>query len=954
MIPARSDVPDFDEEEQTSTGRFVPTMVSLHFVRSALRRRWLVCALSALLGLLVAAGFLVAFPVGNNAKAVLVLTHESESESSRAMATDVSLLKTRTVASRTIASLGLTMTPDEFLKSVTVVPVSSELLELTMTGPSDAEAVRRLSALTSTYLQFRTEQMSAQTNALVDGMQQRIEKLNSDVATLSKRIDELSAAGSSNTEKLTDAISLRAYIQGRIDSLRESVEDAILQNRAVVSSSGVLDPAAAEVGGIKRRIALALASGFIGGLGLGCGTVLFFAITSDRLRRRSDVAAALEVPVPVSVGRIAPLPKRWLWFPHMRTLNGRRADERKRLAHAIEMELRIPRSSGRLAVLCLDNAKEVGLAVAATAADLMGDGRSVALVDLTSEGTLDLDATPLTIDSARRPVLLRPRTIPALAASETDLRTVGQEYETAPSLELTDVVLVLADLDPPVGADHLKAWTDRVIIAVTAGHSSAEMITTAGELARAAGLELRLATLLHTERMDDSSGTAGFDQPASVHLVDVQDRLTSVEESVKHKQAVDREEAAALKHRSAEEPIADQEHAMALADKQLVEEQTGHLISAEQVADEKQAIHEEEEETPTVEEQPADEQPTKGKLTAEEELTVRREALEEERATDEEKQAGVVEEQAADEEPALADQERPAVEDHTPHEDQPVERQILNEEQFAEEEQVPVEEQVPDEKYAPATVLPEQSAGDDQAADDEERAAGLLEQLTSEDPSIEERADQDEALAEAEPSGKEFAAVSPAHPTYELPNLDGEPTIQVRVAFTYDQPSGEQTHVIEQLAKDGGVVKQLVADPDLVADPPEQTTSGLRWQLFFAENPLVQIEPSFSDDELDWSWDALGEPSSNEESPVVVAEDEVELFLEPDDVAYPSLEHTGSNGWILYIDVYRAKSTPLVDDGLNWTFDWNWDLGSEDSGSKQNGSGNGHGAAEVSAEADAR
>jgi capsular polysaccharide biosynthesis protein len=618
MIPARSDLPDFDEEEQTSTGRFVPTMVSLHFVRSALRRRWLVCALSALLGLLVAAGFLVAFPVGNNAKAVLVLTHESESESSRAMATDVSLLKTRTVASRTIASLGLTMTPDEFLKSVTVVPVSSELLELTMTGPSDAEAVRRLSALTSTYLQFRNEQMSAQTNALVDGMQQRIEKLNSDVATLSKRIDELSAAGSSNTEKLTDAISLRAYIQGRIDSLRESVEDAILQNRAVVSSSGVLDPAAAEVGGIKRRIALALASGFIGGLGLGCSTVLFFAITSHRLRRRSDVAAALDVPVPVSVGRIAPLPKRWLWFPHMRTLNGRRTDERKRLAHAIEMELPIPRSSGRLAVLCLDNAKEVGLAVAATAAGLMADGRSVALIDLTREGTLDLDATPLTIDSARRPVLLRPRGIPALAASETDLHTVGQEYETAPSLELTDAILVLADLDPPVGADHLKAWTDRVIIAVTAGHSSAEMVTTAGELARAAGLELRLATLLHTERMDDSSGTAGFDQPASVHLVDVQDRLTSVEEAVKHRQAVDREEAAALKHRDAEVPIADQEHAVALADKQLVEEQTGHLLSAEQLADEKQAIHKEEEETPTVEEQPADKQPTEGELTAEE------------------------------------------------------------------------------------------------------------------------------------------------------------------------------------------------------------------------------------------------------------------------------------------------------------------------------------------------
>ena len=33
------------------------------------------------------------------------------------MATDVSLLKTRTVARKTVANLGLTITPDDFLKA---------------------------------------------------------------------------------------------------------------------------------------------------------------------------------------------------------------------------------------------------------------------------------------------------------------------------------------------------------------------------------------------------------------------------------------------------------------------------------------------------------------------------------------------------------------------------------------------------------------------------------------------------------------------------------------------------------------------------------------------------------------------------------------------------------------------------------------------------------------------
>ena len=250
MIPARSDVLDVEEEEdQNSPGRPLPSMVSLHFVRSALRRRWLVCAASALLGLFMAIAFLVTSPAAHEAKATLILAHEPQSDPSRAMATDVSLLKTRTVADRTIASLGLTMTPDEFLSSVTVVPVSSELLSLTLTAPSDAEAVRRLTALTSIYLQFRAEQLSTQSNALVEGMQQRIDKLQGDVSSLTRRIEQLSAAGSSDVGKLSDTISQRAYAQGRIETLQQSVEDATLQN----SSRTVLQRGARPCGLRARR-----------------------------------------------------------------------------------------------------------------------------------------------------------------------------------------------------------------------------------------------------------------------------------------------------------------------------------------------------------------------------------------------------------------------------------------------------------------------------------------------------------------------------------------------------------------------------------------------------------------------------------------------------------------------------------------------------------------------------
>ena len=524
--------PDFDDD-QASPERPGPTLVSLHFVRTTLRQRMLVCVLCAALGLLAAGMFMVAFPPPHEAKAALVLTHDPEVDPSRAMATNVSLLNTRTVAALTTAHLGLTVTPEDFLKTVKVEPLSSELLTLTLTAPTDAEAVRRLDAFTSIYLEFRAKQLSLQSDILVAGMQERIKKLEGDVADLSRRVAQLSAAGSSSASasklaELSDTVAQRAYFLSRIETLQLSVEDATLRNSAVVSYSRVLDPPAAEPGLAKRSIALGLASGLIGGTALGCGTVLFIAITSDRLRRRSDVAGALGVAVPVSVGRIAALRKVWLWLPPLRALDRRRADERQRLADTIETELLLQRR-GRLAVAGIDNVDDVGFAVAAAAASLAARGLSITIIDLTERLTRSLRVAPWTPGSSGTPTVLRPRGLPALAHGVADLLPIGywDEGETTPSPQVNDVTLVLADLDPAVGADHLTAWTNRVIVVVTAGRSGAEKVRTVGEQIRTAGLDLRFAVLMHTERTDESSGTANIELPAPAQLRDNHDRAES-------------------------------------------------------------------------------------------------------------------------------------------------------------------------------------------------------------------------------------------------------------------------------------------------------------------------------------------------------------------------------------------------------------------------------------------
>jgi hypothetical protein len=503
MTPATWDASESEYDDPSAPGRPLPALVSLHFLRSALRRRWVACVLCAVAGLLTAAALLVVLPASHDAKAMLVLAHDPQTDPTRAMSTDVSLLTSRTVAAHTIAKLGLRMTSDEFLSNLTVVPVSDDLVSLTLTAPSDREAVRRLGILTSTYLDFRAEQISLQSTIVVDGMQQRIVELQEQVADLSQRIEQLSAAGGSEASALSDAIAQRAQVNGQIETLVQSVQDATLRNSSIASSSRVIDPAAVETGGVKRRI------------------VLFLAITSDKLRRRFDVAAALQVPVPVSVGRIAPVSSRWLWLPHLRAVNTRRAAERQRLARAIEMELALPGRFGRLAVACIDNPDEVCFALAAAAWDLAAREIPILLLDLSEHGSLEAAVRNLMPgDNVNRLSVLRPRGVPALARDPADLYVVGHEDEDSdqPSPADTDVSLILADLDPSVGADHLTVWTERVIVAVTAGRSSAERVRTAADLVRAAELDLRFAALLHADGTDESSGEAGLDRRGPMHL----------------------------------------------------------------------------------------------------------------------------------------------------------------------------------------------------------------------------------------------------------------------------------------------------------------------------------------------------------------------------------------------------------------------------------------------------
>jgi hypothetical protein len=73
-------------------------------------------------------------------------------------------------------------------------------------------------------------------------------------------------------------------------------------------------------------------------------------------------------------------------------------------------------------------------------------------------------------------------------------------------------VIVVATVDPAVGAGELPRWANSAVVFVTAGKASAQRINGTAELLRAASVGVRSAVLLNADPNDDSIGLINAEQ----------------------------------------------------------------------------------------------------------------------------------------------------------------------------------------------------------------------------------------------------------------------------------------------------------------------------------------------------------------------------------------------------------------------------------------------------------
>lgn len=501
--------------DDTAAERPQPSLVTLHFLRGALRRGWPVWVGLACIGTLLGALWTVVVPAKSVASVTLLLAHDPAVEPMQGMATDVSMLRTRAVAASVVDELELDVPPEVFQSWVTVVPETSTVLDLSVSAPDDRTALTRAEVLAENFLEFRTQQFRSQADAVIAGYRDRVEVLQERVEDLTVEYATVSATDSGEADTASDVLTRRTQVNNEISTLQAIIQDTTLETESVIAASHVLDQASIVPQSVPVRMVLSMASGLIGGLAVGIGLVVFMALTSTRLRRREEVALATDAPVRFSVGRLR---GRGPWARRIRRRSSARRSLRT-LGHGLASAIRPPGSPPRrLALASVDDAQVTELIAGDVIAELTARGTTVFAVDLSRSGDLErtvkqaLDEHLETLDrTVDTPVVFRPDAAPsasrAIIDSPVDVeQTMPKTDPRRRKWDHADVVLTLVEVEPAVGLDHVGTWADEAVFVVTAGRSSAERLHTVAGLARSAGLRLLFSVLVGSDRTDESLG----------------------------------------------------------------------------------------------------------------------------------------------------------------------------------------------------------------------------------------------------------------------------------------------------------------------------------------------------------------------------------------------------------------------------------------------------------------
>lgn len=312
----------------------------------------------ALLGLF--AGVLLTFlrpPIPTAVTRVLVV-HADDQQADRTtlMATDVALCQTSEVARAALKQINVHERPGNFLATYHCVGVTGNILEITVSGTSDGDAMRRAQALADVFIANHIKRTQDAVDAQAKPLLDRRARLELNLAMVNKTISSTIIPA-----QLDALYTVRTGLASQIQDLGKRAEDARAGAPVVIAGTRLVDPPRVVPIGVMQTGMTNTVVGLVLGLGIGLAVAAVLCVTRDRPVRRRDIAVELGVSI---IAQLSSPPRGppWLWR------RSRHVSERQRVAATLARIVRGAHTSislleigcpGVAVALALDIAEQV-------------------------------------------------------------------------------------------------------------------------------------------------------------------------------------------------------------------------------------------------------------------------------------------------------------------------------------------------------------------------------------------------------------------------------------------------------------------------------------------------------------------------------------------------------------------------------------------------------------------
>ncbi|MCT9004774.1 Wzz/FepE/Etk N-terminal domain-containing protein [Streptomyces rhizosphaerihabitans] len=282
-------------------------LLDLQALVVAVRRRRRLWSSMALLGLLVGTAVAVLLPPPPTAVAKVLVAHQEDqpNDPGTLIRTDVGLLQTTRIAAKALQSLGSPERPEDFMKDYGAVGLTNNLLQITVTGDSDAQAVARAKALADAFVVDHVTRIKNAADAEAKALLDQRDRMQGELAQVNKAIGEGSSqSGPKASANLESLFASRAELTSRITDFSQRAAEARIGTPQLIAGTQVVDAPRAVRQSLPKTAATNGAIGLVLGLVLGLAVAAVGTVVADRPVLRREIAANLGASV------IAELPRR--------------------------------------------------------------------------------------------------------------------------------------------------------------------------------------------------------------------------------------------------------------------------------------------------------------------------------------------------------------------------------------------------------------------------------------------------------------------------------------------------------------------------------------------------------------------------------------------------------------------------------------------------------------------